>query len=119
MVADDTRRAVMGYFTAWTTHRTDDAFELLASDLQFAGPTASYDSAEAFRPALDGFAKLTESARIVELIVDGNRAALLYDADLPDPVGRLRIASFFTVEDGKITAYDTRFDATELRKLGR
>ncbi len=80
-------------------------------------PTASYDSAAAFRPALDGFAAMTRSARVVELIVNGNRAALLYDCTLPDPVGTLRIASFFTVDDGKITSYDTRFDATDLRGL--
>ena len=105
------------YFNAWTNHRPDDAFALLADDLRFAGPTASYESAAAFRPALDGFAAMTRSAKVVELIVDGNHAALLYDCALPDPVGTLRIASFFTVDDGKITSYDTRFDATDLRLL--
>ena len=109
----------MGYFSAWTSHKTDEAFAFLAPDLRFGGPTASYDSAEAFRPALENFARITGAARVVELLVDGDRAALLYDADLPEPIGTLRIASFFTVENGKITAYDTRFDATELRKLGR
>jgi hypothetical protein len=109
----------MGYFSAWTNHKTDDAYAFLAPNLRFGGPTASYESAEAFRPALDNFARITTGARLVELLIDGDRAALLYDADLPGPVGTLRIASFFTVGAGKITTYDTRFDATELRKLGR
>ena len=117
MSEEQTRHAVEGYFRAWTNHDPGAAFEFLADDLKFAGPTAGYDSAGAFRPALNGFAAMTRSATVIELLVTGDRAALLYDCELPPPVGTLRIASFFTVKDGKITAYDTRFDATELRKL--
>ena len=117
MSEEDTRRVVEGYFHAWTNHDPGAAFGFLAADLQFGGPTASYDSAHAFRPALNGFAAMTKWAKVVELLIDGDRAALLYDCELPPPVGVLRIASFFTVKHGKIVAYDTRFDATELRKL--
>lgn len=117
MAEEETRRAVEGYFTAWTIHQPDEAFGFLAPDLKFAGPTASYETAAAFRPALNGFAAMTKWAKVVELLVDGDHAALLYDCELPAPVGVIRIASFFTVRDGKIAAYDTRFDATELRKL--
>ena len=116
-MSHQTRAAVEGYFGAWTSNRVDDAFGFLAPDLHFAGPSASYESAEAFRPALVGFAKMTKAARIVELLVDGDRAALLYDCDLPPPVGTLRIASFFKVTGGKITWYETQFDATEFSKL--
>jgi hypothetical protein len=63
------------------------------------------------------FAAITKAARTVDLVVEGDRAALLYDCDLPEPVGTLRIASFFRVEKGRIRNCDTRFDATELRKL--
>jgi ketosteroid isomerase-like protein len=114
---DTTRRVVEGYFDAWTTKRVDEAFALLAEDLEFAGPTASYRSAEAFRPALVNFAAMTKAARLVELTVEGDRAAMLYDCELPPPVGTLRIASFFRVENGKIRWYETVFDATELRKV--
>ena len=93
------------------------AHALLADHLKFIGPTASYESAEAFRPALVNFAAMTKGARIVELLVEGHRAAMLYDCDLPPPVGTLKIASFFRVENGKIRTYETQFDATELRKL--
>lgn len=114
---EETRTVVMTYFEAWTASRPDEAYALLADDLEFAGPTASYASAAAFRPALIGFAAMTRSARIVDLIVQDDRAALLYDCELPEPVGMLRISSFFRVENGRIRTYDTRFDATELRKL--
>ena len=112
-----TREIVEAYFHAWTTKRIDEAYELLADDLHFAGPTASYASAEEFRPALVGFAAMTRGARTIELVVDGDRAALLYDCDLPEPVGTIRIASFFRVRGDRIAWYETQFDATELRKL--
>jgi hypothetical protein len=114
---EETRRVVESYFGAWTEQRTREAFALLAEDLHFAGPSARYDSAAAFWPALDAFARMTQSARMLELVVDGERAALLYDCELPEPVGTLRIASFFRVVDGKIEWYETFFDPTELRKL--
>jgi ketosteroid isomerase-like protein len=116
-VEEETRRAVLGYFEAWTSRDTDRAYALLAPDLEFVGPTARYASAEAFRPALINFAAMTRSAKLVELMVVGDRAAMLYDCELPDPVGPTRIASFFRVQDGKIAWYETLFDATELRKV--
>jgi hypothetical protein len=60
---------------------------------------------------------MTKRARATELVVAGSRAALLYDCELPPPVGTIKIASFFRVENGKIRWYETLFDATELRKL--
>lgn len=109
---EETLRVVKAYFDAWTHQRTDEAFALLAPDLAFAGPTASYQTAEAFRPGLIGFAKMTRGARIVEIFAADDRAAMLYDCDLP--IGTLRIASFFRVAGGKIAGYDTRFDMTAL-----
>jgi ketosteroid isomerase-like protein len=112
-----TREVVEAYFNAWTTNDVPKAYSLLAANLHFAGPNARYSSAEEFRPALIGFAAMTRAARVVEFVVDGDRASLLYDCDLPDPVGTLRIASFFRVADGKISWYETFFDPTELRQL--
>ena len=114
---EQTRMVVQSYFAAWTSDRVPEAYALLADNLEFVGPTASYQSAQAFRPALVSFAAMTRSARIVELLIEGNRAAMLYDCELPPPVGTIKIASFFRVENGKICWYETQFDATELRKI--
>jgi ketosteroid isomerase-like protein len=114
---DVTRKVVQSYFAAWTAKNVGEAHALLADDLEFSGPTASYRSAAEFWPALVNFAEMTVAARIVELIVEGDRAAMLYDCELPPPVGTLKIASFFRVENGKIRTYETQFDATELRKV--
>src|SRR5262245_56306965 len=101
----ETRAVVERYFKAWTTKKTDEAFALLAEDLEFSGPSAHYRSAAEFRPGLVGFAAMTRGARVLELLVEGDRAALLYDCDLPEPVGTLRIASFFRVQGGRIRTY--------------
>jgi hypothetical protein len=112
-----TREVVEAYFHAWTTKRIDDAYDRLADDLHFAGPNGAFESAEDFRPALVGFCAMSRGARLVELVVEGDRAAMLYDCDLPEPVGTVRISSFFRVEGDRIAWYETWFDASELRKL--
>ena len=114
---DETRRVVEGYFAAWTAKKVDEACAFLADDLKITGPTASYDSAAAFRPALVRFAAMTKRARAIDLVVQDKRAALLYECELPPPVGTVKIGSFFKVENGKIRTYEILFDATELRKL--
>ena len=91
----DTRTVVEGYFNSWVNKRPDDAFKWLADDLTFVGPTGSYASAAEFKPALNGFSAMTRRAAIIELTVEGNRAAMLYECELPDPIGLIHIASFF------------------------
>jgi hypothetical protein len=116
-MSNDTRTVVERYFAAWTSNRVDDAYACLATDLEFVGPSARFSSAEAFRPALVGFAAMTRSARIAELVVDGDRAAMLYDCELPPPAGMTRIASFFRVEAGKIRWYETLFDPAGFKQV--
>jgi hypothetical protein len=117
MTTPDTRTVVEAYFKAWTSRRTEEAYALLAPNLHFGGPNAVYETAEAFKPGLVGFAALTKGARVLELLVDGDRASMLYDCELPPPAGTLRIASFFRVENGKIRWYETQFDAEGFRQL--
>jgi hypothetical protein len=114
--SEETRKIVSGYFDAWTSNKTDQAYAFLADNLAFRGPTASYASAEEFRPALIQFAAMTKRAEITKLLVEGDRAAMSYDCELPAPIGTIRIASFFRVERGRIQQYETMFDATAFRK---
>jgi SnoaL-like protein len=113
----ETRRVVEAYFTGWTTNNIDAAYACLAPELKFVGPSARYATAAEFRPALIGFAAMTRSAKIAELVVAGDTAAMLYDCELPPPAGMTRIASFFRVAGGKIVWYETVFDPTGLMQL--
>src|SRR5262245_2996576 len=98
MSSEETRKVVQRYFDAWTSQKTDEAYAQLAPDLSFAGPTASYASAAEFKPALERFAAMTRGVKLLELLVDGDRAAMLYDCELA-PIGTVRIASFFRVRE--------------------
>ena len=113
-------QVVKSYFDAWTSKQTDLALTFIADDVQVVGPGSPPMSGSAsFKPALERFAALTKagSAVIHQLIVDGEQVALFYQVELPQPVGVLKVASFFRVENGKIRDYQILFDATEFRKL--
>jgi len=114
--AAETRRVVLGYFDAWTHNKPDEAFALLADDLVFSGPGATYTRAADFRPGLVAFAGMTRRAAIKQLIVDGAEAAMAYDCELAEPIGTISIASFFRVDKGKIQTYATMFDASKFPK---
>ena len=103
---------MLGYFNAWTAKRPDEAFAFLADDLSFWGPSASYSSAAQFRAGLNAFAAMTKRAQLMKLIVEGDWAAMFNDCKLPDPIGTIKIASYFRVEGRKIKQYETMFDAT-------
>jgi ketosteroid isomerase-like protein len=62
--AEETRETVLSYFNAWTTKRPDEASAFLADDLVFWGPTASYTSAQQFRPALVAFCRHDQACAI-------------------------------------------------------
>jgi hypothetical protein len=113
----DTRTVVEAFFTAWTHNDARATRALMADDMRYAGPLNTYDTAEALFGPLMKFAGMVRGARMIELVVDGDRAALLYDCELPAPVGTLRAASFQRVAGGKIVSYLQAFDATELREL--
>jgi hypothetical protein len=115
--ADETRRVVEGFFAAWTSRDERAARGFMADDMKYVGPLNSYETADALLGPLMKFAAGVKGARMIEIVVEGDRAALLYDCDLPSPVGTLRAATFQRVEGGKITSYLQAFDATELRKL--
>ena len=66
--------------------------------------------------ALNAFASMTSRAQLTRLVVEGEWAAMYYDCELPDPIGTIKIASFFRVEGRKIRQYETMFDASAFPK---
>jgi hypothetical protein len=112
----ETRRIAERFFTAWTSRQEREARALMADDLAYSGPLNSYQTADALLAPLMTFAATLRGARIVDLVVEGDHAAMLYDCELPPPVGTLRTASFLRIEHGKIRTIRHAFDATELRK---
>ena len=114
---NDPKTIVERFFAAQVANDKDAMLALMADDLEYANVLNSYTSAAAFLGPLMGFNKLLRGITIVSCIVDGDRAAVLYDCDIPPPIGTLRTAWFVRVEGGKLRTIQSIFDATEIRKL--
>jgi len=112
----ETKHIVEQFFAAWTTGNAAAARALMADDMRYEGPLNTYDTADALHGPLMRFATLLRSATMIDVIVDGDRAALLYDCVLPN--GTLRSATFQRVANGKIVSYVQAFDPTLLRQKG-
>lgn len=113
---DESRRVAEAFFAAWTAGKERESRACMADDLSYSGPLNTYRSADELLGPLMKFAATLRGARMVELIAEGDRVAMLYDCELPEPIGTLRAASFMHIEDGKIRSIRHAFDATALRR---
>ncbi len=91
---------------------------VLAEDLDFEGPIAGKrQGAAGFIAGLKRFVEgLQAPIRMVQRVASDDRAAALYDADLPS--GTMRFAEFFQVDGGRIQAIKLVYDAAQYRALG-
>src|SRR3989442_13907400 len=91
---------------------------ILAEDLDFEGPIAGKrQGAAGFIRGLTRFVEgLQAPIHVLEQFDSGKKAAVLYDADLPE--GMMRFAEFFDVDAGCIRAIRLVYDAAQYRALG-
>jgi len=91
---------------------------ILAEDLDFEGPIAGKRRGAA--GFIGGLARFVEGLqapiRVLQQVDSGRKAAVLYDADLPE--GTMRFAEFFEVEGGRIRVLRLLYDAAQYRMLG-
>lgn len=113
----DTKTIVEALHRAWTSGDAAATRALLADDLVYDNPLQVVRGADPWLPALMKFAALLRGAPVHQLVVAGDTAALLYDCDMPAPVGMLRTAWFVRVAGGVVTSIQSVFDCTEIRPL--
>src|SRR5438105_2545593 len=91
---------------------------ILEDDLDFEGPIAGKRrGAAGFVGGLKRFVEgLQAPIHVLQQVDSGQRAAVLYDADLPE--GTMRFAEFFEVEGGRIRVLRLLYDAAQYRMLG-
>ena len=106
-----------GYHEAWTSARFEDASAFLADEVQIEVPINSYETKADFLEAVRGFATMIGRIEILAMLGDRDQAVLLYDL-LVEPIGPLRIAEHFTVENGVITRIRQVHDTEALRAAG-
>jgi ketosteroid isomerase-like protein len=117
MSVQDTAAVVRAYHDAWTTKDFARAAALLADTLVVEVPVNDYPTAESFAAALAAFGSMVTAVGLLAAMSDGNEAMLLYDLEAR-PVGKLRVAEHFTVEDGKITCLRQVHDTAAVRAAG-
>jgi hypothetical protein len=92
--------------------------EILAEKLDFEGPIAGRrQGAAGFIAGLTRFVEgLQAPISVLQQVEADDRAAALYDAELPG--GTMRFAEFFQIGDGRIQAIKLVYDAAQYRALG-
>jgi len=105
---------VRAYLDAFYHGDALTARHYLADDLSFAGPNATFHSADDY---LRLTAHVAAGVRAVErqrLFVDGPEAAVFYDLLVEQAVERMCVAERFQVRDGRIAHIQMIFDTAPL-----
>lgn len=110
-MGDSVRDLVMEYVAAAGDRRFDRLAELVHPEATFGG-TVKGDThgGEAFVQGFRNLGPIIARNEVRELIVEGTRAAVLYDFVTDTPVGPVLSAEFLTVEDGLIRSSTLLFD---------
>lgn len=105
------------YYEAWTNKNFDKAADCLSDNVVFETPVNSYASKEEFMKAVAFTAGSVSKTNLLAQFGNENEALLLYDMEL-NPLGNLRIAEYFKVENNKVIMIRHVHDTFELRKVG-
>jgi hypothetical protein len=110
-MSESVRDLVMEYVAAAGERRFDRLAELVHPDATFGGTVkAETRGAEAFVQGFRNLGPIIARNDVRELVVDGHRAAVLYDFVTDTAVGPVLSAEFLTVEDGLIRSSVLLFD---------
>jgi SnoaL-like domain len=105
------RDRVLEYISAAGDKRFDRLAELVHPDATFSGTVkVETRGREAFVQGFRNLGPIIERNEVRELIVDGDRAAVLYDFVTDTSVGAVLCAEFLTFEDDLIHSSTLIFD---------
>jgi SnoaL-like domain len=90
---------------------------LLADDLEFEGPISGKRiGAAGFCQGVKGFIASVSTIEIIQEVHGADGSAMLYDAHMPG--GVVRLAEFFRLDDGRISALRIHYDPAEYMRQG-
>ena len=105
------------YYDAWQNKHGDFSDVPLADDFQFAGPVASFDTAEAYRAMAREAGQAVTSFEVRRQFVDGNTVCSIVDWEMALPgLGRMTAAELLEVGEGVIVRGELIYDAEPLRQ---
>ena len=100
--------------------RGDSLRPLLSEHLDFTGSLAGHrpDATEGFLQGASGFVSTVKSIEVVREVHNAEGSAVLYDATMPG--GVVRLAEFFTYQEGVIGTLYLHYDGNDyIAKGGR
>ena len=109
--------AVRQYYDAWQNKGGDFSEVPLAEDFRFAGPVASFDSADGYRAMAREAGRAVTSFVVRRQFVDGDSVCSIIDWEMAIPgVGKLSAAEVLEVADGQIVRGELFYDGEPLRR---
>ena len=106
---------VARYYDAWENRAGDFSDVPLADNFRYAGPVASFDSADGFRAMAREAGRAVTKFAVRHQFVDGDRVCSIIDWEMSLPVAPMTSAEILEVEDGRIVRGELIYDAEELR----
>ncbi|MGI8609855.1 MAG: nuclear transport factor 2 family protein [Candidatus Dormibacteria bacterium] len=110
-MATDTRSIVEKYLNAVATGRLEQLEGVIHPDVTFSGTVSA--SSEGYEPFVDAFRRLgpiIERYDIRDMVVEGDRAFVLYDFVTNTEVGPVLSAEHITVQEGMVRSVVLLFD---------
>lgn len=104
------------YHGAWWSEDFDAAVGYLAADLRVEVPINAYSTLAAFVQAVRQTRDMASKLELICEVGSPTDAVLIYDMTLP--IGVLRVAENFTVNNGRITRIRQIHDTAALRAAG-
>ena len=107
----DVRQLATEYNRAFGEGRLDRVTEMLHPDVEFDGTAKPTSGRDAYMSGLPRLVSVLEGNELRDLIVEGNRAFILYDFVTASPAGRVLSGELVTFDDdGLITRITLLFD---------
>src|SRR3954470_12847943 len=108
---DDIRALVRNYVTSAGDKRYDDLANLVAESATFDGTVKNQASGrDGFVNGFRNLGPITVRHEIREIVVDGNRAAVMYELVTDTSVGNVLCCEFITTNGEQVTASTLIFD---------
>ena len=108
---------VQAYYNNWTSKNFDEAASLLDENIQFEMPINIYESKSAFMEAVRFTANNATDIHLLTELGNDLEAILIYDFNFA-PIGNMRIAEHFKINNGKIVFVRHIHDTFQLRNAG-
>ena len=111
MTSGSPRDVAERFLAAWTSKDFATARSLLYDNLSFQGPIDTFDNADDYMGAISQLATIVTGMEQRKAFSDGQDVCTIYDLITATPAGRVPIAEWHQVRDGRIAAIRVFFDA--------